>query len=135
MLQRGRTHPYLRRLRADSKFFFELQFCNEHGIPHSEFLAWDPVDRVKALAFTIIKAEHCVMCGTSAWEWDPKQGGNRHAYEAVEVFCPGCYAKASMRQLDAGRNTDGITVELVPNDASLDTAKRRINHKRMRRDK
>ena len=99
------------------------------------FLNWDPVDRAKAMAFTQVKAEHCIMCGTAAWEWDPKQGGNRRAYEAVEVFCPGCYAKAAMRQLDAGRNTDGVTVELVPNDDSVDAAKRRVRRTRMGRTK
>lgn len=135
MLQRDRPGPYRRRLRADSKFFFELQFCNEHGIPHSEYLNWDPVDRAKMLAFAATKAEHCVMCGTAQWEWDPKQGGNRRAYDAVEVFCPGCYAKASMRTLDAGRNTDGVTVELVPNDAGLDAAKRKITMKKRGRDR
>ena len=135
MLQRGRPDPYRRRLRADSKFFLELQFCNEHGIPHSEFLHWDPVDRAKVLAFLSVKAEHCVMCGTAQWEWDPKQGGNRYAYEAVEVFCPGCYAKASMRQLDTGRNTDGITFELAPNDAGLAAAKRKISRRRMGRNR
>jgi hypothetical protein len=82
----------------------------------------------------VVKAEHCYMCGTSQWEWDPKRGGSRRAYEAVEVFCPGCYAKASMRHLDDGRNSDGVTVELVPNDRSLDTAKRRINRRRMGRE-
>jgi hypothetical protein len=131
VLQRGRSGPYQSRLKADSKFFFELQFCSEHGIPHSEYLQWDPVDRAKNIAFATVKAAHCVMCGTAAYEWDPKQGGSKYAYEAVEVFCPGCYAKASMRQLDAGRNTDGVTFELVPNDRSLATAKRHISRKRM----
>lgn len=131
MFQGSRPGPYQRRLRADSKFFFELQFCNEHGIPHSEYLQWDATDRAKMLAFAIVKSAHCVMCGTAPWEWDPKQGGSKYAYEAVEVFCPGCYAKASMRQLDPGRNTDGITVELVRNDRSVDTAKRHISRKRM----
>lgn len=135
MFQGDRPGPYQRRLRADSRFFFELQFCNEHGIPHSTFLNWDPVDRAKALAFVSVKAEHCVMCGTAAWEWDPKQGGSKYAYEAVEEFCPGCYAKASMRQLDPGRNTDGLTVVLVPNNSGLATAKRRIRRKRMRQDR
>lgn len=87
------------------------------------------------LAFASVKAEHCVMCGTAQWEWDPKQGGSRRAYEAVEVFCPGCYAKASMRTLDPGRNTDGITMELVPNDASLATAKRHVHRNRIGRRK
>jgi hypothetical protein len=82
-----------------------------------------------------VKAEHCIMCGTAPWEWDPKQGGSRYAYEAVEVFCPGCYAKAAMRQIDAGRNTDGVTVELVPNDTSLAAAKRQVRSKRMGRGK
>lgn len=134
MLQGSRPNPYQRRLRADSKFFFELQFCNEHGIPHSQFLSWDPVDQAKALAFAVVKSEHCVMCGTAAWEWDPKQGGSRYAYEAVESFCPGCYAKASMRTLDAGRNSDGVTVELAPNDGSLNAARRHVQRKRMGRE-
>lgn len=73
------------------------------------------------------------MCGTAQWEWDPKQGGSKYAYEAVEKFCPGCYAKASMRQLEAGRNTDGITVELVPNDSGIDTARRRVHRQKMGR--
>lgn len=94
---------------------------------------WDPVDRAKAMAFVAEKAEHCVMCGTAAWEWDPKQGGHRRAYEAVEVFCPGCYAKAAMRTMDPGRNTDGITVELVPNDGGMDAARRSVRRKRMGR--
>jgi hypothetical protein len=129
--QRGRSHPYRRRLRADSKFFFELQFCNENGIPHSQYLQWDPTDRAKAMAFAAVKAEHCVMCGTAEWEWDPKQGGKRRAYEAVEKFCPGCYAKASMRNLEDGRNSDGVTVELAPNDGSVEAAKRHVHQRRM----
>lgn len=133
MFQGSGSGPYQRRLRADSKFFFELQFCNEHGIPHSQFLLWDPVDRAKAMAYVSTKAEHCIMCGTAGWEWDPKQGGSRFAYEAVETFCPGCYAKAAMRQLDAGRNTDGITVELAPNDNSMGAARRAVSRNRMGR--
>lgn len=73
------------------------------------------------------------MCGTAPWEWDPKQGGKLRAYEGVEVFCQGCYIKASMRQLDGGRNTDGVTFELVPNDGGMDSARRQLKRKRMAR--
>ena len=39
-------------------------FCNTHGIPHSEFLEWDPDDRQKALAYLYEDSERCGMCGT-----------------------------------------------------------------------
>lgn len=124
----GRYSPYIRRLRADSKFFFELQFCNEHGIPHSEFLKWDPIDRAKVLAFTIEKGDRCAMCGTGSWEWDAKQGGSKRAYEPVEKFCPGCYAKASVRTgMDSERNMDGVTIELARNDRSVGAARRHMS--------
>jgi hypothetical protein len=100
--------PYRRRLRADSNFFLELQFCNEHGLPHSEFLHWDPVDRAKAISFVVEKAERCVMCGTAQWEWD----ADRFAYEPVEKRCPGCYAKDVVAE-DSGRNP-GVSIELLP---------------------
>jgi hypothetical protein len=85
------------------------------------------------MAFASVKAEHCVMCGTAPWEWDPKQGGKRRAYEAVEAYCPGCYAKAAMRTMEDGRNTDGITVELVPNDGSVEAAQRHVHRAKLGR--
>lgn len=39
------------------------------------------------------KADRCSLCGTADWEWDPLQGGSRHAYEPVEKLCQGCYVK------------------------------------------
>lgn len=114
MQQGAGRGPYRSRLRYDSEFFFELQICNEYGIPHSEFLAWEPEDRAKAKAFVIEKAQRCAMCGTAPWEWDEKQGGDRRAYEPVESFCPGCHMKAGAAPHDPNRNTDGITIELAP---------------------
>lgn len=104
--------PYRGRLRVDSTFYLELQFCHENGLPHSQFLSWDPVDRAKALAFCLEKAERCVLCGTATWEWDPAQGGSRFAYEPIEMYCHGCYLKAVTSQDTA--NNPGITVELAP---------------------
>lgn len=70
-----------------------MRFCNQHGIPHSEFLKWDDEDRAKALAYEIYSAQMCQMCGTAKWEWDEEQGGSRFAYEPVEEICPGCERK------------------------------------------
>jgi hypothetical protein len=100
--------PYRGRLRVDGAFYLELQFCDEHGLPHSQFLSWDPSDRSKAIAFVMEKAERCVMCGTAAWEW----AENRRAYEPVEHFCQGCYLKAVAN--DDPRAQPGITIELLP---------------------
>lgn len=127
----GGPKPYRSRLRYDSEFFLELQFCNEHGIPHSEFLKWDPVDKAKLVAFMAEKAARCIMCGTADWEWDPKAGGNRRAYEPVEKYCPGCYMKAAARSSDPGRNMDGITIELARNDNSAETLRRHAAQRRL----
>lgn len=89
-----------------------MQYCAEHGIPHSTFLAWDPADRGKALAYLIEKAARCQMCGTAEWEWDSAQGGKRFAYEAVTHVCPGCYVKES--SAEHLERAPGQTVQLAP---------------------
>lgn len=86
----------------------EMSFCNEHGIPHSEFLGWSSEDRSKALAFIIEKAARCDMCGTAEWEWNK----DRRAYEPVEKFCMGCYLK-HMAQEGSGA-LPGTTISLEP---------------------
>lgn len=114
MLEGTGAGPYRRRLRYDREFYFELKTCKQYQIKHSDFLAWDPDDQAKALAFEIEEAQHCQMCGTAGWEWDDAEGGSRFAYEAVEHFCHGCYLLAAGHTHDPNRNTDGITVELAP---------------------
>lgn len=112
-MQQGAGHgPFRRRLRVDSAFYLELQYCNEHGLPHSQFLTWHPDDRAKALAFTLEKAAHCVMCGTADWEWDPEQGGKRYAYEAVHKLCQGCLRKES--ESESSDRRAGFSIELQP---------------------
>lgn len=123
-MQQGARHgPYRSRLRADSSFFLELQFCNEHGLPHSEFLEWTVEDRSKALAFVIEKGQRCVMCGTAQWEWDE----NRFAYEPVERRCQGCYVKDVLAE-DSGRNP-GVTIELLPT-TGREAAQRKVRAER-----
>lgn len=127
MLPGAEPGPYRSRLRADSGFFLELQFCNEHGLPHSTFLAWDEDDRAKALAFVLEKGSRCIMCGTAEWEWDPSNGGSKHAYEAVHKFCQGCYTKSVVAR-DADQS-DGTTIELLPT-AGREAAQRHVAQKR-----
>lgn len=130
MQRGGRSHPYRSRLRADSSFWLELQFCFENGIPHSQFLNWDPADKAKALAFALEKALRCPMCGTASWEWEM----DRYAYEAVENLCQGCLRReAAQRNLhEDGRNADGWHIELV-STRTVEAAKRAERAKRIQR--
>lgn len=50
-------------------------------------------DRAKMIAYKLEKGERCQLCGTAEWEWDPKQGGKKFAYEAVSKICQGCAVK------------------------------------------
>lgn len=105
-----RAGPYYRdRLRRDRQFEVELTICSEYHITHSEFLGWSPEDQAKAIAIFGHKADRCALCGTADWEWDPAQGGARHAYEPVEKLCQGCYVKH-----DQGSEQPGTYVVLEP---------------------
>ena len=48
----------------------------------------------------------------------------------MEKFCPGCYAKSSMRTMDPSRNMDGVTIELARNDLSQEAAQRHLAQKK-----
>lgn len=85
-----------------------MSFCNEKGMPHSEFLAWTPQDRAKALAYILHEAEKCSLCGTAPWEWEE----NKFAYEPQEHRCQGCYLKQTYSD-SMGQVLPGTTVELV----------------------
>jgi hypothetical protein len=87
----------------------EMQFCNENGIPHSEFLTWNPEDRAKAMAFVMETALRCNLCGTAPWEWED----NKFAYQATEEFCKGCYQKAVFTDTQS-KSLPGTNVKLVP---------------------
>lgn len=87
-----------------------MSFCNEHGIPHSKFLEWEPEDRAKALAFAIEASERCQMCGTAPWEWDH----DRFAYEPEEKYCHGCYLKGVFSE-STDTSLKGTTVTLAKN--------------------
>ena len=79
------------------------------GIPHSEFLRWDPDDQALALAWRRIQAATCPRCGTSEWDW---QHGR---FQAVLVRCKGC-EKLDVRidGLSKATSRAGLKVRLEP---------------------
>jgi len=66
------------------------------------------------LAFRIESGLRCQLCGTAEWEWDPKQGGSKFAYEPVGHDCKGCYVKEVAQQTDEGERFPGRTFRLRP---------------------
>ena len=92
-----------------------MDFCNQAGIPHSQFLSWGGEDRSKALAFMMEKSARCQMCGTAPWEWEE----DRQAYTPIEQMCWGCYHREGTRK-DSKTETPGVTVVMVPTSSLPD---------------
>lgn len=63
------------------------------------------------------------MCGTADWEWDPEQGGNKFAYDAVAKHCQGCYIRDAAS--DDTQRSPGVTIELHP-AGTVESAKREL---------
>lgn len=60
------------------------------------------------------KGSQCPSCGTAEWEYDPAQGGDPNAYEAVPIRCAGCAAKDVAREVAGKELGPGVTITLVP---------------------
>jgi hypothetical protein len=86
----------------------ELQWCSDHGLPHSALLDWSEEDRAKLAAFLLEHNARCQMCGTADWEWQE----DRNAYEPMAKQCWGCYIKDSAT--DENDRLPGSTMTLVP---------------------
>ena len=67
-----------------------MAYCGPRGIPLSRFLDWDDGDQDAALVWQAHEARRCPSCGTHPDDWDPTKGGDRSAYAAEVVICPGC---------------------------------------------
>jgi hypothetical protein len=91
-----------------------MSFCNDKGIPHSQFLDWDTEDRSKAIAFLEEASLRCSMCGTAPWEWEQ----NKFAFTAVDEFCQGCYQKSVFSETQ-GSSLPGTNVKLIPTTPQL----------------
>jgi hypothetical protein len=87
-----------------------MSWCSKNGLPHSEFLGWEPSDRAKLMAFLLEEAKRCVKCGTAQWEWDL----NRFAYHAASHHCQGCLHLEAAAEGENERML-GSTIVLIPN--------------------
>jgi hypothetical protein len=85
----------------------EISYCVDKGIPHEQFLDWEPESRAKVIAYLLEQSGSCQLCGTAGWEWEE----NKYAYDVQEVFCPGCYRKEVSAP---GDKLPGTRIELVP---------------------
>jgi hypothetical protein len=100
-----------------------MDYCGEHGIPHSVFLGrsdgshWLPEDRAKQLAWVQERSLRCPSCGTAAWEWNPKEGGSKTAYVPDKYTCEGCNRKEHARDSD---DPKGTYVLLIPQDVYIE---------------
>lgn len=101
-----------------------MEWCADHGVPHSEFLAWDEVDRAKLLAFILESRGRCSSCGTSGWEWDE----DPNAYEPMRHMCRGCMILYAAEE-DNDRSL-GSRMVLVPRKRAKEIA---AQPKRIRR--
>lgn len=90
-----------------------MRFCNDNGIPHSEFLRWDAVDRAKQIAYMMEEGTRCSLCGTADWEWEE----NKRAYLPIEHFCRGCYIEKSYSEDQ--ELLPGTTVRLAKSSDAL----------------
>lgn len=95
-----------------------MEICELYGIRHSEFLAWDPDDRDKALAYRARQRDACPNCGTRAAEWDERVGGHRHAYVPVKHRCRGCELVEGMRSSTTSEDGKGVYIALRAREVS-----------------
>jgi len=75
----------------------------------------------------------CPDCGTRLDEWDPKKGGDRHAYIPQIFTCPGCAQTGilyeeetkAIRATQGGGAVSGMKVKLVPKHIIQSQVKKR----------
>lgn len=110
-MQRRARRPFQRaRLRYDSTFALEVEYCFDRGIPYEEYLArWSAEDRAKVAAVALERGEKCTRCGTREWEWheDP------NAYEPIYWTCMGCQKRELLEKSDE-KTAPGTSIRLVP---------------------
>lgn len=99
----------------------------DKGIPHDEFLSWEPESRAKTIAYLMEQGDTCQLCGTAKWEWEE----NPYAYDTEEAFCKGCYIKEVSAE---GDRMPGTRIELVPVTRELRARQYRAFERRQRMD-
>lgn len=85
---------FLHRYDADPDWAASVRYCAQVGLPLLRFLGgpdvWTEHDRDVALFYTRMQDETCPKCGTRRAEFDPRLGGDPHAYCAVQFRDRGC---------------------------------------------
>lgn len=66
-----------------------MDYCAPKALPHSQFLAWDPLDRAKALAWQRRQRE-THSCGVHPDVWDPERGGDPDGLRLKTKLCRAC---------------------------------------------
>ncbi|MEU8919516.1 hypothetical protein AB0D10_01095 [Kitasatospora sp. NPDC048545] len=96
-----------------------MELCERYHIPHSQLMGaatgrWTALDRDKALAWAAHQRDVCQGCGTRPQEWDPDQGGDRHAYVAQTHRCLGCeLIEMEQEQVPDGTEGRGVKIGLA----------------------
>ena len=69
---------WVRKLKKDDWFLFEMQVCRDWGIRHGLFMDWPPEDQAKALGLALHEAQEqarsCPRCGRDPSEWVDEDG-------------------------------------------------------------
>lgn len=101
---------------ADVGLREDLAICHHYRIPHSAFLSWNDDDQDKARAFWRFDRSVCTGCGTRPDEWDPAAGGDRRAYSADVIVCPGCQLRGDLQRDLQQQDTEqaGQAIVLLP---------------------
>lgn len=78
----------------------ELDYCVEHGIPHSQFLGWPEDDQDKVVEYRLHMMGQCRQCGTWPAEWVEEDGTALEPppYLAATQRCLGCATLEEARE-------------------------------------
>lgn len=91
-----------------------MAYCGPRGIPLSQFLAWSEADQQAALGWQVNESRRCNSCGTHPDDWDEKSGGDRNAFHAEPVQCPGCVQLERMREApEIVKGQRGVSLKLA----------------------
>lgn len=102
----------------------EMEWCADNGVPHSQFLAWQPSDRAKLIATLLERNSRCQSCGTADHEWEEDSG----AYVPMVNVCQGCRVLYAAEE--ENETSLGARMVLVPKRRAAEIA---ASPKRIRR--
>jgi hypothetical protein len=92
-----------------------MEYCFDHGIPHSKFLEWSNDDQDKVLAWINYRHERCPNCGTFPDEWLDREGKTLSPppHMVSSIKCYGCKALEDEKEMLSGTER-GLYFYLTP---------------------